>query len=125
MNKKNILIVTNPEKMNENLFNWIDKTDTFDMSFAESHEKAIELSHQQLFDMVLVDGTDPEINTKKLKAVLPILNSEVLLVGYQGGEADELDEIVKGVFEWRKLKRMQKLLVLESAINPIPPFSLN
>src|SRR4030095_5332827 len=105
MNKKNILIVSNPEKMDKELFSWIERSDAFEMSFAESHEQAIEMSHQHLFDMVLVDANDPEINGKMLKAILPILNAEVLLVGFNSGDADKIDEVIKDAFEWRKLKR--------------------
>jgi len=125
MNKKNILIVSNPERMDEELFKWINRSDAFEMSFADTHEQAIEISHQQLFDMVLVDASDSEINRRMLKAILPILNAEVLLVGFNGEDADKIDELVNGAFEWRKLKRMQKLLVLEASANAIPPFSLN
>ena|ERR1700741_3536882 len=125
MNKKNILIVSNPERMDAELFKWIERTETFDMSFADTHEQAIEKCHARLYDMVLVDAGDAEINRKMLKAILPILNAEVLLVGFNGEEADKIDELVKGAFEWRKMKRMQKLLVLEAAANAIPPFSLN
>ncbi len=125
MNKKNILIVSNPEKMDQELFKWIEKTDAFEMSFADTHEQAIEKCHQRLYDMVLVDANDPEINRKMLKAILPIFNAEVLLVGYEGGDAQKLDEVVNGAFEWRKMKRMQKLLVLEASANAVPPFSLN
>ena len=129
MNKKHILVVSNPDTMNKELFEWISTSETFDMTFAEAHEKAIELSHQQLFDMVLIDNTDKEINDKKLKAVLPILNSEALLVGYRGEAAPLLEAKVNQAFYMRKAKRMQQLLILDSFLNDsrntIPPFSLN
>ena len=125
MNKKNILIVSNPERMDEELFKWIQRTDAFEMSFADAHEQAIEKCHARLYDMVLVDAGDPEINRKMLKAILPILNSEILLVVFDGENADQIDELVSGAFEWRKMKRMQKLLVLEATASAIPPFSLN
>jgi len=125
MNKKNILIVSNPEKMDKELFNWIERSDAFEMSFADTHEKAVDMASQCLFDMVLVDANDPEINGKMLKAILPILNAEVLLVGYKSGDAETIDQLINDAFEWRKLKRMQKLLVLEGSANAGPSFSLN
>ena len=128
MTKKNILVVSNPGTMSEELFAWINSTDTFHMTFAEADEIAIELSHQQLFDMVLIDATDPELNTKKLKAILPILNSEALLIGYTGETFVQLDDKVQQAFDRRKVERMKKLLILDSSINNrmnLPPFSLN
>ena len=125
MNKKNILIVSNPEKMDKDLFNWIERSDAFEMSFADSHEQAVDMASQRLFDMVLVDANDPEINGKMLKAIMPILNAEVLLVGYKSGDADTIDQLINDAFEWRKMKRMQKLLVLEANASTAPPFSLN
>ena len=129
MNKKNILVVTNPGTMNNDLFKWISTTDAFDMTFADAHERAIELSHQQLFDLVLIDVTDEEINAKKLKAVLPILNSEVLLLPYKGEAAHLLEAKVNYAFDLRKKKRMERLLILDSSINngwnSLPPFSAN
>ncbi len=128
MNKKHILIVSNPDTMNKNLFQWISTTEAFDLTFAEAHEQAIELSNQQLFDMVLIDNTDKEINDKKLKAILPIFNSETLLLSYKGEPAHQLNAKVEYAFDQRKLKRMKRLLILDSSTNEgrnLPPFSLN
>ena len=129
MNKKQILVVSNTESMNDNLFNWINTSEAFDMTFAETHEKAIELSHQQLFDMVLIDSTDEEIHDKKLSAVLPILNAEVLLVQYTGEQVQILDDKVNQAFDRKKRQRLQRLLILDSSQNKnwnsLPPFSRN
>ena len=96
------------------------------MSFAEADENAIELSHAQLFDMVLIDTTDKEINSKKLRAILPILNSEALLLPYKGEAVPQLEAKVEQAFNIRKMKRMERLLILDSSLNRgIPPFSLN
>ena len=129
MNKRNILVVSNPDTMKPELLEWISNTDSLDMSFANTHEQAIELSNQQLFDMVLIDKTDANINIKKLGAILPILNSEALLLGYEGEEAEGLKEKIKLAFDYRKFKRLQRMLILDSSIKPqqpaVIPFSLN
>jgi len=129
MTKKNVLVVSNPETMNPELLDWISDTDTLDMSFADTHEQAIELSNQQLFDLVLIDKTDPSINIKKLTAVLPILNSEALLLAYEGEDVEVIEEKIKLAFDYRKLKRLQGMMILDSAVQPqqsgLMPFSLN
>jgi len=129
MNKKNVLVVSNAETMNPKLLEWISNADALDMTFADTHEQAIELSNQQLFDMVLIDKTDATINIKKLGAILPILNSEALLLGYEGEGAEKIDEKIKLAFDYRKFKRMQRLMILDSSIKPqqpgVVPFSLN
>ena len=129
MNKKNILVVANPGKMNNDIFKWISNTDAFDLVFADNHERAIELSHQQLFDMALIDITDEEINDRKLKAVLPLLNTEILMVAYNGEAIEMLEAKVNYAFDMRKKRRMQRLLILDSSVNngwkSLPPFSVN
>ena len=129
MTKKNVLVVSSPETMNPELLEWIGSSDSLDMSFADTHEQAIELCNQQLFDMVLIDRTDASINTKKLGAILPILNSEALLLGYEGEEAEKIEEKIRLAFDYRKFKRLQKMMILDSSINPqqpvFTPFSLN
>lgn len=129
MNRKHILVVTNPDNMKPDLFAWINNTVAFDMTFAEDHERAIELSQQQLFDMVLIDATDEEINDKKLGAILPILNAEVLLVLYKGETADEVTGKVKQAFDIKKMQRLKRLLILDATTSQqnlsLPPFSVN
>ena len=130
MNKKNILVVSNAETMKPELLEWISNEDKFDMTFADTHEKAIELSNQQLFDLVLIDKTDENVNVKKLGAILPIFNAETLLVGYEGEGKDEIEEKIKLAFEYRKFKRMQKMMILDSSVKKrkndgLMPFSLN
>jgi hypothetical protein len=87
------------------------------------------LSNQQLFDMVLIDKTDSSVNARKLGAILPILNSEALLVPYNGERVEEIEEKVKGAFDYRKLKRLQRLMILDSSAKQNPdgvvPFSMN
>ena len=130
MNKKNILVVSNPGTMKPELIEWISNEDKFDMVFADTHEQAIELSNQQLFDLVLIDKTDENVNVKKLGAILPIFNAETLLVGYEGEGKNEIEEKIKLAFDYRKYKRMQKIMILDSSVKKrkndgLMPFSLN
>ena len=130
MNKKNILVVSNAGTMKPELMEWISNEDKFDMTFADTHEQAIELSNQQLFDLVLIDKTDENVNVKKLGAILPIFNAEKLLVGYEGEGKNEIEEKIKLAFDYRKYKRMQKMMILDSSVKKrkndgLMPFSLN
>ena len=130
MNKKNILVVSNAGTMKPELMEWISNEDKFDMTFADTHEQAIELSNQQLFDLVLIDKTDENVNVKKLGAILPIFNAETLLVGYEGEGKNEIEEKIKLAFDYRKYKRMQKMMILDSSMKKrkndgLMPFSLN
>jgi len=130
MNKKNILVVSNAGTMKPELMEWISNEDKFDMTFADTHEQAIELSNQQLFDLVLIDKTDENVNVKKLGAILPIFNAETLLVGYEGEGKNEIEEKIKLAFDYRKYKRMQKMMILDSSVKKrkndgLMPFSLN
>jgi len=130
MNKKSVLVVSNPETIKPDFLQWISDTDTFDMTFADTQEQAIELSSQQLFDLVILDKTDAEVNVKKLGKILPILNSEVLLVGYEGESSEKIEEKIRLAFDYRKFKRLQKMMILDSSTrqpknNGLTPFSLN
>lgn len=96
------------------------------MAFADDHEKAVELSNQQLFDVVVIDQTDADVNARMLTAILPILNAEALLIGYKGETQDELNEKIELAFNMRRIKRMKQLLILDSSTdNGQLPFSLN
>jgi len=130
MNKKSVLVVSNPETIKPDFLQWISDTDTFDMTFADTQEQAIELSSQQLFDLVIIDKTDAEVNVRKLGKILPILNSEVLLVGYEGESSEKIEEKIRLAFDYRKFKRLQKMMILDSSTrqprnNGLTPFSLN
>ena len=130
MNKKSVLVVSNPETIKPDFLQWISDTDTFDMTFADTQEQAIELSSQRLFDLVILDKTDAEVNVKKLGKILPILNSEVLLVGYEGESSEKIEEKIRLAFDYRKFKRLQKMMILDSSTrqprnNGLTPFSLN
>ena len=75
-----------------------------------------------------MDDTNNEINTKKLYAVLPILQDDVILLRYHGDTRTQLDENVKAVFNAKKYRRIQEMLLLEpsvGAFSNLPSFSLN
>jgi len=130
MNKKSVLVVSNPETIKPDFLQWISDTDTFDMTFADTQEQAIEFSSQQLFDLVIIDKTDAEVNVKKLGKILPILNSEVLLVGYEGESSEKIEEKIRLAFDYRKFKRLQNMIFFylttrQPRNNGLTPFSLN
>lgn len=133
MNKKEILIITNTEKPNSNLNQWIaEQTELEDYAlfFVSSDERAIELCHQRRYDMAVIDNTDPEIKLKKLLAVLPILQKEMLMVSHNGEAPADLQRKVVTAFNKRKMERIKRLIVLDSSKpagqpNALPPFSAN
>jgi hypothetical protein len=91
-------------------------------------EEAIELCHQRKFDIVVVDGTDGKIDSRKLHAVLPILQEDITLLRYRGESTDELEDNVKAIFDAKKYKRIQRMLLLEPSVGAfqnLPSFSLN
>jgi hypothetical protein len=127
--KKNILIVMNADKGENNLNAWVKENTTFNLSFVSTDERAIELFNRQTFDMVIVDGMDEDIAFKKINAILPIFQKETLLINYEGESSAQLNEKVKLAFEKRKTKRVLRLLILDSTkkqeSNGITPFSAN
>jgi DNA-binding NtrC family response regulator len=128
MNKKTVLVVSNQLSGKNSLSEWISVGHPFHLNIVNSDETAIELCHQHQFDMVVVDGTDSDINTGKLNAVLPILQEDITLLRYQGETPTELEENVKAVFDAKKYKRIQRMLMLEpsiTAFSHLPSFSLN
>ena len=126
MTKKSILVVCNQEE-NNSLHDWLSDIHPFHVNIAGNDEAAIELFHQQHFDMVIVDGTDRSIDDRKLHAVLPILQEDVLVLRYQGETVQDLDEHITAVFDARKYARMQRMLMLEPLDDHgnLSPFSLN
>jgi hypothetical protein len=128
MNKKTVLVVTNQSGTNNPLNEWIEVAHPFNLNIVDSDETAIELCHQHRFDMVVVDGTDSNINSRKLHTVLPILQDDITLLRYDGETPEQLEDNVKAVFDAKKYKRIQKMLMLEpsvSAFSNLPSFSLN
>ncbi|MER3464725.1 MAG: hypothetical protein C4329_10290 [Chitinophagaceae bacterium] len=130
MDKKQILIITNTEKANKNLSQWISNNEAYELFFASSDERAIELCHQSRYDMAVIDNTDPDIKLKKLQAVLPILQKEVLLINHNGEVAEDLQRKIVAAFNKRKYDRIKRLMVLDSSKpvhqpSSLPPFSAN
>ena len=128
MKKKSVLVVTNQLSGKNSLSDWISVGHPFNMNIVDSDETAIELCHQHHFDMVVVDSTDGNINTKKLHAVLPILQDDITLLRYEGETRMQLEENVKAVFDAKKYRRIQQMLMLEPSVGSfsnLPSFSLN
>ena len=128
MNKKTVLVVSNQLSEKNPLTEWANVVHPFQLNIVNSDETAIELCHQHRFDMVVVDGTDSNIDSRKLQAVLPILQDDITLLQYDGESPKQLEDNVKAVFDAKKYKRIQKMLLLEpsvSAFSNLPSFSLN
>ena len=128
MNKKSILVVSNQQGEHNSLHDWLSDNHPFHVNTAPNHEVAIELFHHQRFDLVIVDGTDRSINDKKLHAVLPVLQEDVLVLEYQGETSYDLDDQITAAFESRKYARLQRTFLPGSATGnqwDLPPFSLN
>lgn len=128
MNKKTVLVVLNQQNRKNALRDWTNTGHPFHINVVDNDEAAIELFHQQRFDMVVVDGTDNTIDGRKLHAVLPILQEDVTVLRYDGESAKQLEDNVKAVFNAKKFQHLQRMLILEPAIKTslnLPPFSLN
>ena len=134
MDKKKILVIASARQSNKELQQWAEESQAYEFRFVDTDEQAIEQCHRRAFDMVVADTTDENIGFKKLKAVLPILQSEILLLDYKGESLTELGEKVDHAFYQRKKERIKRLLILDSSRtstfynNPwssLPPFSSN
>ena len=84
MNTKQILIVSNPNENEEALMLLKTLSKNFETTFVNTDERAIEMANRQQFDMVIMDSTCSDIDAKKLAAVLPILQSEIAIISYEG-----------------------------------------
>lgn len=128
MNKKSVLVISNQQGEHNSLHDWLSDTHPFHVNTAPNDEAAIALFHRQRFDLVIVDGTDRTINDKKLHAVLPVLQQDVLVLEYQGETSYDLDDQITDAFESRKYARLHRLLLPELSTGnqwDLPPFSLN
>lgn len=128
MKKKSILVVSNQLSGANALGEWTGIAKSYGLRIVGSDELAIELCHQNQFDMVVVDGTDQLIDSRKLHAVLPILLDDVTMLQYEGESVNELSDNIKAVFDAKKYKRIQQMLLLEpnvGAFSNLPSFSLN
>lgn len=128
MNKKSVLVVSNKQEEGNSLNEWLNVAHPFHLNIVNNDEAAIELLHQQHFDMVVVDGTDNNIDGRKLNAVLPILQEDLTVLKYEGETAKELEDNVEAIFNAKKYQRLQRMLLLEPAVQNswnLPAFSLN
>ena len=128
MNKKSVLVVSNKQREGNSLSEWTNIPHPFHLNIVDNDEAAIELLHQLHFDMVVVDGTDTNIDGRKLHAVLPILQEDLTVLEYVGETLKELEENVTAVFNAKKYQRIQRMMMLEPAVQTpwnLPSFSLN
>ena len=128
MNKRSVLVVSNKQVEGNALNEWTSIPHPFHVNIVDNDEAAIELLHQIHFDMVVVDGTDSNIDGRKLHAVLPILQEDLTVLKYEGETAKELEDNVEAIFNAKKYQRLQRMLMLEPAVQgslSLPAFSLN
>ena len=126
---KQILIVSDPNVNENGLMIWKELSKNFDTTFVNSDERAIEMANRQHFDMVVIDKTCPPIDTKKLSAVLPILQTEIDLVSYEGELFKDLESKIKSIFNKKKAQRIMRFLILDASTpntwKNLPSFSAN
>ena len=126
---KQILIVSDPNVNESGLMIWKDLSKNFETTFVNSDERAIEMANRQHFDMVVIDKTCPPIDTKKLSAVLPILQTEIDLVSYEGELFKDLESKIKSIFNKKKAQRIMRFLILDASTpntwKNLPSFSAN
>ncbi len=128
MNKKNVLVVSNLQQKENSLSEWTGEVHPFHVNIVDKDETAIELLHLMRFDMVVVDGTDKNIDAKKLNAVLPILQENITVLHYQGETAEQLENNVQAIFEAKRYQRLKRMLMLDQSVRTswtLPAFSLN
>ena len=128
MDKKNILVVTNHLQERSELLEWCEVAVDSNLTIAVTDEIAIELAHQQIFDLVIIDRNEADIDVIKLKAILPILNVDVQFISYEGESAHVLTEKVIAAFRKKKDLRIQQLQILDTEeIKGLSkmPFSVN
>jgi PleD family two-component response regulator len=126
--QKQILVISDPETMSQRLFDWINNNEDFGLSFAETPEAAIELFHQNRFDLVLTGDLDEAMDLNKLKAIVPILQEDAIFMQAGSASAAELDEKIRWAFDQKKYVKMMRMMVLDSSehfFTGLPSFSLN
>lgn len=127
MNKKNLLVVGGHSSLSGGLHEWTKLAHPYHISQVANEEEAIEFCHLQHFDMVLVDSTDSGIDSKKLQAVLPILQDNMVIFQYEGESSDKLSEFIEGIFHAQKYRRILNMILPENndQKGELPQFSLN
>lgn len=129
MNAKQILIASDPNANDKGLMIWKMLSKNFETVLVNTDEKAIEMANRQHFDMVVIDSTCAEINSEKLSAILPILQTEIEVIRYEGEPTIEFEDKVKNRFYKKKTQRIMRFLILDSsapkAWKNLPSFSAN
>jgi DNA-binding NtrC family response regulator len=129
MNTKQILIVSDPNVNEDGLLVWKTLSKNFETVLVNTDERAIEMANRQRFDIVVMDSTCAEINSEKLSAILPILQTEIEVVRYEGEPINELENKIKSSFSKKKAQRIMRFLILDSsapkAWKSLPSFSAN
>ncbi|HEU4469941.1 MAG TPA: hypothetical protein VFR58_02560 [Flavisolibacter sp.] len=113
-NKQRVLVVSGADTPGAELTRWMETNDRFETVLAQTDEKAIELFQLQGFDAVIIDSSLSDSGFNKLRAVLPIFNSEVLVIGYYGETAEALQKKMELSYESNKLERMKRLIILDA-----------
>ena len=111
MKNRNVLVVSGSLTQGSKLKEWSAIAHPFHVNVVATDESAIECCHLRQFDIVVVDGTDESIDGKKLSAVLPILQENVIVLQYEGEEADKLTETIQAIFTARKFKRILSMII--------------
>ncbi|RYY60466.1 MAG: hypothetical protein EOO12_15255 [Chitinophagaceae bacterium] len=122
MNTRKILIVS---AHREALERW---PSYYEPVFAETDESAIEVAQRQPFEAIVLDGTDPEVHSAKLRAILPILQPEAALFNYEGAPEATVQADVQEYFRRQRNARIRRFIVLDNAGSDwtVPPeFSEN
>ena len=129
MKAKQILIVSDPNAYDGGVTAWQSLSKNYETTLVNTDEGAIEMANRQYFDLVVVDNLSPEINSQKLAAVLPILQTEIEIVQYKGEQIKELENKIKSCFLKKKAQRILRFLILDTsapkAWNSLPSFSAN
>jgi DNA-binding NtrC family response regulator len=129
MIKKNILIIKDATDTNEDSGTLINHLEEYNVTVVQSHEKAIELFHQNDFDMVLVNMHTETVDFKKLSALVPILQNSSLLLSFEDADKDSIKEKIKESFKVQKMERLKRMLILDSSTSQgafgLPAFSVN
>lgn len=129
MNTQHILIVSDPNANEQGLLVWKSLSKNFETVLVNTDERAIEMANRQHFDLVVIDGKCAEINAGKLGAVLPILQTEIQVVKYEGEPINEIENKIKTCFLKKKAQRITRFLILAhsapKAWKSLPSFSAN
>lgn len=123
MKTKRILIVSGLDAAQ-----WSFLDANYETSLVNDVETAIELAQRQGFDAVIGDTASDELNPRKLKAIVSILQPETLFYIASGSNEEAVLGGLKNLFDQQKLERVKRYLVLDSsqtAFRQLPAFSLN